>query len=168
MSLINGKSENGKLTAKGSTPSAPLSLVQFHLLDAAAAMIEQEIFNLHIIYTLEKELVLVPMEGFVICIPDNLVVAIQQTINTLGIEDRSIEGFKHIVLYTDGSLLAPVEEFLLSVKVGYLGIDGDNGIGELELTGQCIDEAVVTYSDIAACTCFKPSVAISAKQNGAT
>ena len=108
------------------------------------------------------------MEGFVISIPDNLVVAIQQTINTLGIEDRSIEGFKHIVLYTDGSLLAPMEEFLLSVKVGYLGIDGDNGIGELELAGQCIDESVLANGHVATCTCLEPTVAVTAKQYGAT
>ena len=61
-----------------------------------------------------------------------------------------------------------MEEFLLSVQIGYLGIDGDDGIGELELVGEGIDEAVVADGDIAACACLEPTVAVSAKQNGAT
>ena len=143
-------------------------LIQFHLLDNVAATIEEEALNLHVVDTLQEELVLVPVEGFVVGILHNLVIAIQQAVNALGIEDGGIEGFEHVVLNANGGLLASVEEFLLSVQIRYLGIDGDNGIGELELAGQRIDESVLAYGHIAACTCLEPTVAVTTEQDGAT
>ena len=143
-------------------------LVQFHLLDNVAATIEEEAFYLHVVDTLQEELVLVPVEGFVVGILHHLVVAIQQTVNALGIENGCIESLEHVVLNADGCLLASVEEFLLPVQVGNLGIDGDNGIGKLELTGQRIDETVLANGNIATCTCLEPTVAVTAKQDGAT
>ena len=141
-------------------------LVQFHLLDDIAATIEEEALYLHVVDTLQEELVLVPVEGFVVGVLHNLVIAIQQAVNALGIEDGCIEGFEHVVLYAYGSLLATVEKFLLSVQVGNLGIDGDNGIGELELAGQRIDETVLANSHITTCTSLEPTVAITAEQDG--
>ena len=143
-------------------------LIQFHLLDNVAATIEEEALYLHVIDTLQEELVLVPVEGFVVGILHNLVIAIQQAVNALGIEDGCIESFEHVVLNANGGLLTSVEEFLLPVQVGNLWIDGDNGIGELELAGQCIDESVLAYGHIATCTCLEPTVAVTAKQYGAT
>lgn len=72
--LNKWKSENGKLTAKGSTPSAPLSVVQFHLPDDVATAVEEEVLNLHVVDTLQEELVFVPVEGLVVGVPDYLIV----------------------------------------------------------------------------------------------
>ena len=143
-------------------------LVQFHLLDDVAATIEEEVLYLHVVDALKEELILVPMEGFVVGILHYLVVAIQQAVYALGIEDGCIEGLKHVVLNADGGLLAPVEKFLLPVQVRYLGIDGDNGICKLELAGQRIDESVLAYGHVATCTCLEPTVAVTTEQDGAT
>ena len=51
-------------------------LVQLHLLDDIAATIEEEVLYLHVVDTLQEELVLVPMERLVVGILHHLVVAI--------------------------------------------------------------------------------------------
>ena len=108
------------------------------------------------------------MERFVVCVLNHLIVTEQQAVNTLGIQNRSIEGFERIVLYADCSLPASMEKFFLSIKIGNFGIDGDDSIGKLELAGQRIDKMILTYGDITASTSLEPSVAITAKQDSTT
>ena len=105
---------------------------------------------------------MVPVERLVFIVFLDDIAAEYQAIYRLGIEDRSVEGIELILFDKDAALFASVEIALLSVQVGYFRINGDNGVGKLELIGQCIDEAVFADDDVAAGTCLIPAVAVTA------
>ena len=110
------------------------------------------------------------MEGGIVVVVDYAVVAEQETVNALGIKQGLVECLEDVVnnAYCVFAACkgASVEVFLLSVKLGYLGVDADDGIGELEGAGEGVEEAVLAYEDIAACACLVPSVAVAAQQYG--
>ena len=110
----------------------------------------------------------VPVERGEIVVGYQRIALVQQSVYRLGIQQGRVEGDKLVVYDADGILLATVEEFLLLVQFGYFGIDGNDGVGELELAGERVDEAVVADGYIAAGSGLEPSVAVAAEQNGAT
>ena len=110
----------------------------------------------------------VPVEWGEIVVGYQRIALVQQSVYRLGIEQRRVEGDKLVVYDADGILLAAVEEFLLLVQFGNFGIDGNDGVGELELAGERVDETVVADGNIAAGSGLEPSVAVAAEQNGAT
>ena len=104
----------------------------------------------------------VPVERGEIVVGYQRIALVQQSVYRLGIEQRRVEGDKLVVYDADGILLATVEEFLLLVQFGYFGIDGNDGVGELELASERVDEAVVADGYIAAGSGLEPSVAVAA------
>ena len=55
---------------------------------------------------------------------------------------------------------------LLVLQVGDFGIDGDNGIGELEQVGEGVDKSVLANDDFPAGSGFIPAVAVTAEEDG--
>ena len=92
----------------------------------------------------------------------------QQAVDRLGIEERVVEALKLIVHDADSVLLATMEILFLCIEVGYLGIDADDSIGELEHAGERVDEAVAADEHVAACACLIPAVAVATEQDGST
>lgn len=89
-----------------------------------------------------------------------------KTIYGFCIEDWCIKRIEYIVFYHDTSLFSSVKISLLLLQFRNLRIDRNYSIGKLIHAGQCIDKMVVTYLNIAASPCLKPSVTIPTKQNG--
>ena len=113
--------------------------------------------------SLEKEGVLVPMVGSVVGVVGDGIAFELDSVYGLGVEYGFVEGLYAVVSYGD----AAVEVFLLLVEIGYLGIDGDDGVGELEAVGEGVDYFVFLDEDIAACSGLVPTVAVSAEEYGA-
>ena len=90
------------------------------------------------------------------------VVTEYQTVYRLGIQDGGIECIEFILFDDDTAFLATVEKKFLPLQVRYLGIDGNDGIGELELVGKSVDETVLADENVAASTGFVPAVTVAA------
>ncbi len=120
----------------------------------------------HPVCLLQQEAAPVPVERLVFVVLFEDVVPECQSVHRFGIEDGGVEGVEFILFDKDAAFLASVEVLPLSLQIGYFGIDGDDGVGELELAGQRIDEAVLADDDVAAGSCLVPSVAIAAQEDG--
>ena len=58
-----------------------------------------------------------------------------------------------------------MEIFLLMLQIGNLRINRDNSFRKLEHISQCIDKTIVTNQHVPASSRFKPTIAITTKQN---
>lgn len=105
------------------------------------------------------------MKRFIFIVLSENVAAKYQSVHRLGIKNWDIKSVKFVFFNQDTSFFAAVKVLLLIVYIGYFGIDGNNGIGELEQAGQRIDETVFTDDYITAGTSFVPSVTITAQED---
>ena len=108
------------------------------------------------------------MEGSIVLVVTDGIALPQQAVDRLGIEERVVETLKLVVHDADSVLLATMEILLLCIEVGYLGIDADDSIGELEHAGERVDEAVAADEHVAACACLIPAVTVATEQDGST
>ena len=92
-----------------------------------------------------------------------------QSVNAFGVYEGFVKGNEFIVLNDNtGCPFPSVEVLLASLEVRNLRLDGDNGLCELEETGQGIQEFVVSNLYVAACSGFVPTVTVSAEEYGCT
>jgi hypothetical protein len=146
----------------------PLVLIQLHFLDYSTTTIEEYTIDVYVVDTLKQEVAIIPMEGLKVLVLHNFVLAENKTIYALGIKNGSIEGLEYILLYANSVLLTTMEERLLSIQIGYLGIDTDDGIGKLEHTGEGVHKAVATDGHVTTCPCLIPTIAVATEEDGCT
>ena len=115
-----------------------------------------------ILHTLEEETVFVPMESGIIVVLVDLVVAEHKSVDRLCIQDGLVEHLKDIILDNN----AAVEIKTLPFQIGNFRINGDDGVRELELIGECIYKTVFANQHVVARARLKPTVAIAAQQDG--
>ena len=96
----------------------------------------------------------------ILVLPDHII-AENKAVDRLCIQDRGVKRIERVVFDHDSAM----EILLLILQVGYLRIDGNNGIGELEHIRQRVDKLIVADQHIVAGACFEPSVTIAAKQD---
>lgn len=115
-------------------------------------------FTLKAGYPLQEDGMAVPVKSRILRGMPDRIVPEQEAVYRFGIYKGRIESFEQIVLDYNPT----VEVRFLPFQIGYLRINGNNGIGELEKIGKRIDKPVVTDGNIPAGTGFEPAVAIAA------
>ena len=91
----------------------------------------------------------------------NHIITENKAVHRFGIQDRHVEGFELIVLDHDPAM----EIFLLILQIGYLRIDGNNGVRKLEHIRQRVNKPVVPDQDVVTGTRLELSVAVAAQQD---
>ena len=106
------------------------------------------------------------MESRIICILADHIVFKDQSVNGFCKKNGAVKGFK-IVVFNHHSFFSfsTMEIFLLMLQIGNLRINRDNSFRKLEHISQCIDKTIVTNQHVPASSRFKPTIAITTKQN---
>ena len=63
---------------------------------------------------------------------------------------------------------ATMKIFMLGFEIRDFWVDRNDCIGKLEVVGECVYNLVVLDKHISACSCLKPSIAVSAEEYGTT
>lgn len=111
---------------------------------------------------LQQHPLLIPMEGRIYIILNNLVPAEQQAIDRFCIKQRHVEGLEGIILDSNCVRPAAMKILPLMLQVRDFRIDGDYGVCELVHACKHIDEPVPANSNIVASASLEPAIAVAA------